>query len=195
MIGDKDYIYACEQIFFPIIKLFNPDLIIISAGFDSALGDPLGEVGVTPAGYAYMTWGLRNLCQKMAVVLEGGYDLAALERSSEAVVKTLLINPNDTEAFNSLLVELSGQGNVSYASMQAHAQANIRESFRSMASNVAKAHKKCWPSLGHLIYEKVKRRSSGMMSQNSSGSSNSPSTPITPHDFSKARTQSFGVDI
>ena len=44
----------------------------------------------------------------MAVVLEGGYDLEALERSSEAVVKTLLINPNDTEAFNSLLTELSG---------------------------------------------------------------------------------------
>ena len=55
MIGDKDYIYACEQIFFPIIKLFNPDLIIVSAGFDAALGDPIGECAVTPAGYAYMT--------------------------------------------------------------------------------------------------------------------------------------------
>ena len=108
MICDKDYIYACEQIFFPIIKLFNPDLIIVSAGFDAALGDPIGECGVTPAGYAYMTWGLRNLCSKMTVVLEGGYDLEALEVSSEAVVKTLLINPNDTSAFNSLLAELSG---------------------------------------------------------------------------------------
>ena len=108
MIGDKDYIYACESIFFPIIKLFSPDLIIVSAGFDSGLGDPLGEVGVTPAGYAYMTWGLRNLCQKMAVILEGGYELSVLEVSSEAVIKTLLINPNDITAFNSLLVELSG---------------------------------------------------------------------------------------
>jgi acetoin utilization deacetylase AcuC-like enzyme len=54
-IGDVDYIYACETIFFPIIKEFNPDLIIISAGFDSALGDPLGQIGVTPVGYAYMT--------------------------------------------------------------------------------------------------------------------------------------------
>ena len=44
----------------------------------------------------------------MTVVLEGGYDLQALEVSSEAVVKTLLINPNDTSAFNSLLAELSG---------------------------------------------------------------------------------------
>jgi len=42
LIGDTDYIYACETIFFPIIREFNPDLIIISAGFDSALGDPLG---------------------------------------------------------------------------------------------------------------------------------------------------------
>ena len=108
MISDKDYIYACEQIFFPIIKLFNPDLIIISAGFDAAFGDPIGECAVTPAGYAYMTWGLRNLCPKMTVVLEGGYDLEALEVSSEAVVKTLLINPNDTSAFNSLLAELTG---------------------------------------------------------------------------------------
>jgi histone deacetylase 6 len=55
MIGDNDYIYACESIFFPIIKDFAPDLLIISAGFDSALGDPLGQVGVTPIGYAYMT--------------------------------------------------------------------------------------------------------------------------------------------
>ena len=56
----------------------------------------------------------------MAVVLEGGYDLAALERSSEAVIKTLMINPNDTEAFNSLVNELSEQNQTSYESMQAH---------------------------------------------------------------------------
>ena len=56
----------------------------------------------------------------MAVVLEGGYDLAALERSSEAVIKTLMINPNDTEAFNSLVNELSEKNQTSYESMQAH---------------------------------------------------------------------------
>ena len=78
-------------------------MILISAGFDSALGDPLGRIGVTPAGYAYITWGLRKLCPKVAVVLEGGYSLEALERSSEAVVRTLLLNPQDNEGFNSLL--------------------------------------------------------------------------------------------
>jgi len=89
-------------------------LMIISAGFDSAEGDPLGQVGVTPAGYAYMTWGLRALCNKTAVVLEGGYDLEALERSSEAVVRTLLVNPKDTDGFNSLLAKLSEKEDQTY---------------------------------------------------------------------------------
>lgn len=48
LIGDKDYVYACETVFFPVIKEFKPDLMIISAGFDSAIGDPLGGVGVSP---------------------------------------------------------------------------------------------------------------------------------------------------
>jgi histone deacetylase 6 len=83
--------------------------MIISAGFDSAEGDDLGGVGVTPTGYAYMTWKLRELCRKTAVILEGGYDLQALERSSEAVVRTLLIPPDDKPQFTSLLAELSGR--------------------------------------------------------------------------------------
>ena len=70
--------------------------MIISAGFDSAYGDHLGGIGVSPVGFAYMTWKLRNLCQKTAVILEGGYELLSLERSSEAVVRTLLVNPKDT---------------------------------------------------------------------------------------------------
>ena len=97
VIGDYDYIYACETIFFPMIREFQPDLIIISAGFDSALGDPLGQIGVTPVGYAYMTQGFRTICPKIVVALEGGYDLDALEVSSEAVIQTLRINPLDNQ--------------------------------------------------------------------------------------------------
>lgn len=55
MIGDSDYIYVCEQFFFPLIREFDPNLIIISAGFDSAKGDPLGGISVSPIGYAWMT--------------------------------------------------------------------------------------------------------------------------------------------
>ena len=92
IIGDHDYIYAYEQVFLPVIKEFAPDLLIISAGFDSALGDPLGQIGVTPLGYAYMTQAMRLLCPKVTVVLEGGYDLNALSVSSEAVIEVLRIH-------------------------------------------------------------------------------------------------------
>ena len=61
MIGDSDYIFACETFFFPIIREFAPDMIIISAGFDSAKGDPLGGIAVSPVGYAWMTQGLRKI--------------------------------------------------------------------------------------------------------------------------------------
>ena len=60
-IGDYDYIFVCETFLFPIIREFAPDLIIVSAGFDSAKGDPLGEIAVSPVGYAWMTQGLRNI--------------------------------------------------------------------------------------------------------------------------------------
>ena len=70
-------------------------MIIISAGFDSAIGDPLGGVGVSPVGNAYMTQGFKKLCNKIVVVLEGGYDLQALEVSTYAVIRTLAINKDE----------------------------------------------------------------------------------------------------
>ena len=105
MIGDNDYIYVCETFFFPIIREFAPDLIIISAGFDSAKGDPLGGISVTPVGYAWMTQGLRSIQPCISVILEGGYSLEALEVSTEAVFKVLQQDPKDHESFNALLAE------------------------------------------------------------------------------------------
>lgn len=60
-ISDNDYIYACETVFFPIIREFQPDLIMISAGFDSAHEDQIGQFDVTPLGYAWITHGLRKI--------------------------------------------------------------------------------------------------------------------------------------
>jgi hypothetical protein len=60
-----------------------------------------------------MTWGLRQLCRKTVAVLEGGYDLKALRVSTEAVVKTLLLDCDHVEPFNNLLSELSGKPGLS----------------------------------------------------------------------------------
>lgn len=44
--GDEDYFVAMEYVVLPIAKQYNPDIIIISAGFDAAEGDPLGTMPV-----------------------------------------------------------------------------------------------------------------------------------------------------
>ncbi|OIT05326.1 PREDICTED: histone deacetylase 15 [Nicotiana attenuata] len=90
-VGDKDYIFAFEQVVLPIALEFNPDFTIISAGFDAARGDPLGCCDVTPAGYASMTQMLSALSGgKLLVILEGGYNLRSISSSATAVIKVLL---------------------------------------------------------------------------------------------------------
>jgi len=78
----------------PIAQEFNPDLVIISAGFDAAAGDELGGCFVTPACYAHMTHMLMSLAGgKVAVCLEGGYNLEAISKSALAVARTLMGEP------------------------------------------------------------------------------------------------------
>lgn len=92
--GDADYVYAFQQIVMPIAVEFNPDLVIIAAGFDAAMGDELGGCRVTPAGYAHMTHMLMSLAQgRVAVCLEGGYNLESISSSATAVARTLMGEP------------------------------------------------------------------------------------------------------
>ena len=75
----------------PLGRAFGPDLVLISAGFDAAEGDPLGGMHVTPAGFAHMTQRLMALCGgRVVVALEGGYQLSAVSSSAEAVLRVLL---------------------------------------------------------------------------------------------------------
>lgn len=92
--GDADYVYAFQQVVMPIATEFNPDLVIIAAGFDAAEGDMLGGCNVTPAGYAHMTHMLMSLAQgRVVVCLEGGYNLDSISRSATAVARTLMGEP------------------------------------------------------------------------------------------------------
>ena len=90
-IGDDEYVYALERIFIPIIKQFDPELIFISAGFDSGRGDPLGGIDVTPDGFAYMTKRLLEIAPTRTIMaLEGGYNLETISDSAEACLRVLL---------------------------------------------------------------------------------------------------------
>ncbi|KAA0172293.1 hypothetical protein FNF27_06092 [Cafeteria roenbergensis] len=88
---DADYAAAFDTVIMPIARQFNPDLVIVSAGFDAAVEDPLGGCLVTPAGFAMMTSRLRELASgRLVVALEGGYNLAAIALCTEAVTRILL---------------------------------------------------------------------------------------------------------
>ncbi|KAK7564298.1 hypothetical protein JOL62DRAFT_507955 [Phyllosticta paracitricarpa] len=94
--GDGDYLYAFQQIVMPIAQEFNPDLVIVAAGFDAAKGDRLGMCEVTPPCYAHMTHMLMSLAQgKIVVCLEGGYNLQSIAKSTVAVTRTLMGEPPD----------------------------------------------------------------------------------------------------
>ncbi|EKX43986.1 hypothetical protein GUITHDRAFT_157988 [Guillardia theta CCMP2712] len=83
-VGDAEYLMAFESIVMPVARSFNPELVLVSAGFDAADGDPLGGCSVTPYGYAMMTNMLRGLAGgKVVVALEGGYNLRSIANSME----------------------------------------------------------------------------------------------------------------
>jgi len=91
-VGDAAYLAAFNQILKPVCQSWKPQLILISAGFDSARGDPLGQIDVTPAGYSQMTKMLMEFAEdgKVVVCLEGGYNLNSISESMKAVVTVLL---------------------------------------------------------------------------------------------------------
>lgn len=94
--GDAEYVYAFQEVVMPIASEFDPDLVIISAGFDAAEGDVLGGCHVTPACYGHMTHMLSRLAKgKLVVCLEGGYNLRSIARSAVAVTRVLMQEPPD----------------------------------------------------------------------------------------------------
>jgi acetoin utilization deacetylase AcuC-like enzyme len=85
--GDDEYVAAMEQVVEPAISAFEPDLLIVSAGFDAGAGDLLGGMHVTEAGFAELARRTRGLCERVALVLEGGYTLETLPGFVRAVAE------------------------------------------------------------------------------------------------------------
>uniref|UniRef100_A0A2S2P6Q3 Histone deacetylase 6 n=1 Tax=Schizaphis graminum TaxID=13262 RepID=A0A2S2P6Q3_SCHGA len=91
---DADYLAIFHQILLPVASEFQPDLILISSGYDAALGCPEGEMEVTPACYAHLVHSLMGFaCGRVAVLLEGGYCLKSLAEGAALTLKSLLGDP------------------------------------------------------------------------------------------------------
>ena len=92
--GATEIATAVTEVFAPAVKAFRPDLIIISAGFDSRIGDPLGQFTLTDRDFYNLTTRVMELasenCEdRLLSVLEGGYSLSGLAGASEAHVSAL----------------------------------------------------------------------------------------------------------
>ncbi|AWM86482.1 histone deacetylase family protein [Microvirga sp. 17 mud 1-3] len=86
---------AMESLVLPRIEAFAPDLIVISAGFDAHWRDPLASLNFTEADFAWATVKMMDLADRfcggrLVSVLEGGYDLEGLSRSTAAHMDALM---------------------------------------------------------------------------------------------------------
>jgi len=93
--GGDQFKQAMEGVIFPRLREFKPDLVVISAGFDAHTRDPLANLNLVEADYAWVTKKLMEVadqCGKGRIVsmLEGGYDLQGLSRSVAAHVTALM---------------------------------------------------------------------------------------------------------
>ncbi|XP_022905538.1 histone deacetylase 4 [Onthophagus taurus] len=95
-LGDAEYLAAFRTIVMPIAREFNPDIVLVSAGFDAAEGHapPLGGYRVSPGCFGFMTRQLMQLAHgRVVLALEGGYDLPSICDSAEECVRVLLGDP------------------------------------------------------------------------------------------------------
>ncbi len=92
--GDMEFVRIYNELVKPIIRAHQPELILISCGFDIYDGDPLGAMRMTPAGFAWMTRTLvevaEEVCKgRLLVTLEGGYNMDAMRDGTLAVLAEL----------------------------------------------------------------------------------------------------------
>ena len=91
---DADVLAAYERTGLPALERFQPDLVLVSAGFDGHERDPLGGLRMTTEGYARLVGLIDTSARALsgrrpALVTEGGYDLDALGECLEAAIAVL----------------------------------------------------------------------------------------------------------
>jgi acetoin utilization deacetylase AcuC-like enzyme len=93
--GDAVYASAFERILLPVIEAYAPELVLVSAGFDASARDPLAQMELSADAFGWMARQVARLAERsakgrMALVLEGGYDLVALEAGLRSAIEGML---------------------------------------------------------------------------------------------------------
>jgi acetoin utilization deacetylase AcuC-like enzyme len=85
--GDAAYADAFRTVVEPAVRSFEPELLIVSAGFDAHVDDPLADMTVTADGFRDMAARCTQLAPQVAAALEGGYNLETLPGLVEAALE------------------------------------------------------------------------------------------------------------
>jgi acetoin utilization deacetylase AcuC-like enzyme len=76
--GDVEYLRAFDEVVAPAVEGFQPELVLVSAGFDAHVEDPLADMRVTANGFRELARRSAALGPRVAAVLEGGYNVETL---------------------------------------------------------------------------------------------------------------------
>ncbi len=121
--GDQAYLTIMDEGIIPLLDRFEPEMLLVSYGFDTHWRDPLGNLLLTAGGYGALIsrlcdWADENCEGRISLYLEGGYDLEAAEACAQGVVAALLTQdwddplgaPNQPEstAWQTMFREASG---------------------------------------------------------------------------------------
>ena len=129
--GDAEYAYAFRHIVLPLVTNWEPQMILVSAGFDAVRGDPLGDCCVTAAGFAMMTRSLMPHANgKLLLALEGGYSLDEVSLCTAACVRVLL-----------------GDGSTDYEAAALERSRQCSVAGRADVERCIQAHSVYWPDL------------------------------------------------
>jgi acetoin utilization deacetylase AcuC-like enzyme len=85
--GDEEYLHAFEHTVEPAVTRFEPELVLVSAGFDPHADDPIAEMNVSADGFRELARRCAALGPRTAAVLEGGYRIETLPRLVDAALQ------------------------------------------------------------------------------------------------------------
>lgn len=162
--GDEEYEQVFDRVIVPILNQFAPDVVIVSAGFDCARGDPLGGMDVTPNGFAKLTKKMMNIRTNnhrtqqpdnqsgdqtigrpsdhfapVMMVLEGGYNVPVVAESISNCVSVLL--GDDTNRSGN---QNNNQSKTPVSNRTRGSQTSRKEQFQADLNSAIKVHQKYW---------------------------------------------------
>jgi acetoin utilization deacetylase AcuC-like enzyme len=95
--GNAEYVRAFEDVVEPAVSSFGPEIVLVSAGFDAHVDDPLADMELDADGFQELARRCAVLAPRVAAVLEGGYNLATLPSLVKAALEGFAAGSADLE--------------------------------------------------------------------------------------------------